>query len=75
MAKAYEKAGNTSDSHYYMSEYYLVNGLPAAAADQLRIALATPRISSMQTLRYRARLERLEAEARANHQRLVTPGT
>ncbi|MDE2195673.1 MAG: M48 family metallopeptidase [Gammaproteobacteria bacterium] len=75
VAKAYEKAGDTSDSHYYMSEYYLVNGLPAAAADQLRIALATPGVSSMQTQRYRARLERLEAEARANHQRLVTPGT
>lgn len=64
MAKAYDKNGNSADSHYYMSEYYLQNGLPAAAADQLRIALATPGLDSVQKQRYRARLHRVEEEAR-----------
>ena len=64
LAKAYDKDGDSADSHYYMSEYYLVNGLPAAAADQLRIALATPGIDSVQKQRYRARLHRVEEQAR-----------
>jgi beta-barrel assembly-enhancing protease len=66
LAKAYDKSGNSADSHYYMSEYYLVNGLPAAAVDQLKIALATPGIDSVQKQRYRARLHRVEEEARAD---------
>ena len=66
LAKAYDKNGNSADSHYYMSEYYLVNGLPAAAVDQLKIALATPGIDSVQKQRYRARLHRVEEEARAD---------
>ncbi|HSN16899.1 MAG TPA: M48 family metalloprotease [Gammaproteobacteria bacterium] len=65
MAKAYDKAGNSGDSHFYMSQYYLANGLPSAAVDQLRIALATPGIDSVQRQRYRARLHRVEEEARA----------
>ena len=65
LAKAYDKDGDSADSHYYMSEYYLVNGLAAEAADQLRIALATPGIDSVQRQRYRARLHRVEEEARA----------
>lgn len=64
MAKAYEKMGNSGDSHYYMSEYYLTSGLATAAVDQLRIALATPGISSVQQERYRARLHRVEQEAK-----------
>jgi beta-barrel assembly-enhancing protease len=66
LAKAYDEDGNSADSHYYMSEYYLVNGLPAAAVDQLKIALATPGIDSVQKQRYRARLHRVEEEARAD---------
>jgi predicted Zn-dependent protease len=65
LAKAYDKAGDSGESHYYMSQYYLVNGLPAAAVDQLRIALATPGIDNVQKQRYRARLHRVEEEARA----------
>ncbi|MDE2345044.1 MAG: M48 family metallopeptidase [Gammaproteobacteria bacterium] len=72
LAKAYERAGDEGDSHYYMSEYYYSTGLPAAAADQLRIALATPGIDGMQRQRYQARLQRLEAWGRANRQSLVT---
>jgi predicted Zn-dependent protease len=68
LAKAYDKNGNSGESHYYMSEYYLVSGLPAAAVDQLRIALATPGIDSVQKQRYRARLHRVEEEARADRE-------
>ena len=64
MAKAYEKMGDSADSHYFMSEYYLASGLPGAAADQLRIALTTPGLSSLQQQRYRARLHRMEQEAK-----------
>jgi predicted Zn-dependent protease len=64
LAKAYDKNGDSADSHFYMSEYYLQNGLPAAAVDQLKIALATPGIDSVQKQRYRARLHRVEDEAR-----------
>ena len=64
LAKAYDKNGDTADSHYFMSEYYLANGLPAAAVDQLRIALATPGINTVQKQRYRARLHRVEEEAK-----------
>lgn len=70
LAKAYEHAGNSAESHYYMSEYYYTTGLPAAAADQLHIALATPGIDGMQRQRYQARLERLQAWAKANRQSL-----
>jgi len=72
LAKAYDKAGDSGDSHYYMSEYYYITGLPAAAADQLRIALATPGIDGMQKQRYKARLERLQAWGRANRKSLTT---
>jgi len=65
LAKAFDKAGNHGDSHFYMSEYYLISGLPAAAVEQLRIALATPGINSVQKQRYRARLDRLNEEAKA----------
>lgn len=68
LAKAYDKAGDSGDSHFYMSQYYMVNGLPAAAVDQLRIALATPGIDSVQKQRYRARLHRVEEEARIARQ-------
>ncbi|MGH8378514.1 MAG: M48 family metalloprotease [Gammaproteobacteria bacterium] len=71
LAKAYDKAGNSAESHYYMSEYYYNTGLPAVAADQLRIALATPGIDAMQKQRYQARLDRLKAWAQANRQSLT----
>lgn len=74
LAKAYSKTGNSAESHYYMAEYYYNNGLPAAAADQLHIALATPGIDGMQKQRYQARLDRLQAWARANRQSLRPTG-
>lgn len=65
LAKAYEKSGNSGDSHYYMSEYYFSSGQAVAAVDQLHIALATPGIDAVQRQRYRARLDVVEAAARA----------
>ncbi|MGH8321478.1 MAG: hypothetical protein ACRESI_05945, partial [Gammaproteobacteria bacterium] len=62
---------NSAESHFYMSEYYYNTGLPAVAADQLRIALATPGIDAMQKQRYQARLDRLKAWAQANRQSLI----
>lgn len=67
MAKAYDKAGNTADSHFYMSRYYSLNGLNDEALEQLRIALAIPGISEFQRQRYKARLERVKAVVIAEH--------
>ena len=63
-AKSYDKLNDSADSHYYMSEYYLASGLPSDAVDQLRIALATPGLTSVQQQRYRARLHRMEQAAK-----------
>ncbi|MGE5626047.1 MAG: M48 family metalloprotease [Bacillota bacterium] len=68
LAKAYDKKGDSADSHYYMSEYYMANGLASAAVDQLRIALATPGINTVQRQRYSARLHRVEEAAKEARQ-------
>ncbi len=65
LANAYDKTGDRADSHYYMSEYYLQNGLPGEAMDQLRIALTIPGIDSVQRQRYSAKLHTVEEDARA----------
>jgi beta-barrel assembly-enhancing protease len=67
LAKAYEKAGNIADSHFYMSRYYSMTGLNDQALEQLRIALAVPDISDFQRERYKARMDRVKTELLAEH--------
>lgn len=67
LAKAYGKAGNSADSHFYMSRYYSMSGLSDQALEQLHIALAIPDISAFQRQRYQARLDRLKAQLLAEH--------
>lgn len=67
LAKAYDKAGNIADSHFYMSRYYSMSGLNDQALEQLRIALAVPDISDFQRLRYQARMDSLKARLLAEH--------
>jgi predicted Zn-dependent protease len=69
IALAANAAGDTSDSYYYMAEYHAMSGSLRLALDQLRLALSTPGLDSVQRARYMARMEQfqeylLAAEAR-----------
>lgn len=67
LAKAYDKAGNAADSHFYMARYYSSTGLDDQALQQLRIALAVPNLSEFQRQRYQASLERIKSKLLAQH--------
>ncbi|MEE8117960.1 MAG: M48 family metalloprotease [Gammaproteobacteria bacterium] len=56
------EADNEGDSHFYMSEYYLMLNEPFLAIDQLKLALKVKGLTSLQQARYNARLEELEKE-------------
>jgi len=56
-ALAASAAGDAGDAYYYMGEYQLANGDLNLAAQQLQLALASPRISQIQRERYQARLD------------------
>jgi len=69
IALAANAAGDTADSYYYMAEYHAMSGSLRLALDQLRLALSTPGLDSVQRARYMARMEQfqeylLAAEAR-----------
>ena len=54
-------AGDTADAHYYMAEYYLLNGNLTLAADQLRVALSMNDLDDVQRARLEARLRQVQA--------------
>lgn len=56
-AQAANAAGDVADSYFYMSEYHLMSGDLPLAVNQLQMALAVPRISSVQRARFQARLD------------------
>jgi beta-barrel assembly-enhancing protease len=58
-ALAASAAGDPGDAYYYMGEYQLSNGDPQLAVQQYQLALASPRISSIQRQRYQARLDEI----------------
>ena len=60
IALAANAAGDTADAHYYMAEYHAMNGSLRLAIDQLRLALATPGLDSVQEARYMARLNQFQ---------------
>jgi predicted Zn-dependent protease len=60
IALAANAAGDTSDAHYYMAEYHAMSGNLRLAIDQLRLALSTPELDSVQRARYRARLDEFQ---------------
>lgn len=59
-ALAANAAGDVADSYYYMSEYHLMSGDLPLAINQLQLALAVPKISSVQRARFEARLEEVQ---------------
>ena len=56
-ALAASAAGDAGDAYFYMGEYQLAGGELYLAAQQLQLALASPRISTIQRQRYQARLD------------------
>jgi beta-barrel assembly-enhancing protease len=59
-ARAANAAGDVADSYYYMSEYHLMSGDLPLAINQLQLALAVPKITSVQRARFQARLEEVQ---------------
>jgi predicted Zn-dependent protease len=60
-ALAANAAGDVADSYYYMSEYHVMSGDLLLAVNQLQLALAVPKITSVQRARFQARLEEIQA--------------
>lgn len=59
-ALAANAAGDVADSYYYMSEYHLMSGDLPLAVNQLQLALAVPKLNSVQRARFQARLEEVQ---------------
>lgn len=55
IANAAGGAGQQAEAHYYMSEYFLVNGNVVLAVEQLNLALAQPDLQPVQKARFEAR--------------------
>ncbi len=60
LAEAEVKLGEKANSHYTLSEYYLSVGEFPHAAEQLRLARATPGLSNYQRQKIVARLDEVE---------------
>jgi len=60
IALAANAAGDTADAHYYMAEYHAMSGSLQLAMDQLRLALGTPGLDTVQAARFMARLEQFQ---------------
>ncbi len=59
-AMAANAAGDVADSYFYMSEYHILSGDLMLALNQLQMALAVPRITSVQRARFEARLDEIQ---------------
>lgn len=59
-ALAANAAGDVADSYYYMSEYHLMSGDLPLAINQLQLALAVPKITSVQRARFQARMDEVQ---------------
>ena len=74
-AIAANAAGDVADSYYYMSEYHLMSGDLPLAVSQLQLALAVPKITSVQRARFQARLEEvMEAMPKGSARRVANGG-
>ncbi len=67
IANAAGSAGLMAEAHYYMCEYYLLNGNVVLAVEQLNIALAEPELQSVQRARFEARRDELLPYLPKNH--------
>jgi predicted Zn-dependent protease len=60
LAEANAAMGNRVESHYYLSEYYLLSGQAEQAMEQLRVALAQKENDEFNKMRAKARLSEIE---------------
>ncbi len=67
IANAAGGAGEQAEAHFYMSEYYLLNGNVMLAVEQLNLALAQPGLQSVQRARFEARKAELVPYLPKNH--------
>ncbi len=74
-ALAASAAGDPGDAYFYMGEYQIANGDLQLAVQQIQLALAAPRLSTIQRQRYRARLDEVrEFLASTRKPRLTATG-
>jgi predicted Zn-dependent protease len=59
IARAANAEGDIGNAHYYMGEYYLSIGNGPLAVGQLRMALESPGVNSVDRSRYQARLDQV----------------
>lgn len=59
LALAASSEGDDANAHYYMSEFHVLRGELFMAVDQLKLALASPRIHDYQISRAEARMEQI----------------
>ncbi|MDE2304263.1 MAG: M48 family metallopeptidase [Gammaproteobacteria bacterium] len=69
IAKAAHAAGDTADSYYYMSEFYIMNGQLDRSSNELHLALALPNLNPIQRARFSARLEQVSAALAEQHKK------
>ncbi len=60
IAIAANNAGDIADAHYYMAEHHAMSGDLRLAIEQLRLALTTPSLDSVQRARFTARMEQFQ---------------
>ncbi len=59
IARAANAEGDVGNAHFYMAEYYLAIGSAPLAINQLRMALESPNVNSVDQARIKARLEQI----------------
>jgi len=59
IARAANAEGDISNAHFYMGEYYLSIGNASLAVNQLRMALESPGVNSVDRARIQARLQQI----------------
>lgn len=60
IARAASEAGDTAESHYYMSEYHIMIGDLLGGVEFLRQALRVPDLQEIQRIRFEARIDFLQ---------------
>ncbi|GAC1452783.1 MAG: M48 family metallopeptidase [Steroidobacteraceae bacterium] len=71
-ALAASAAGDAGDAYFYMGEYQIAGGDLNLAAQQLQLALASPKISQIQRQRYQARLDEVRDYLRSTRKHQLT---
>ena len=74
IARAANAEGDIGNAYFYMGEYYLTIGTPTLAITQLRMALESPNVNSVDRARFEARLAQItefmpEGERRRQRER------